>query len=92
MPMYDFLCNKCKTRFEDLIFTDEELPCCPRCGSKDTNRLLSLPSPLKTGAFPFKVGPVNQSFVNRVRQAESGIAPSCTGTCGQCPHSGTGNA
>ncbi|HJA08796.1 MAG TPA: zinc ribbon domain-containing protein [Candidatus Mailhella merdigallinarum] len=57
MPMYDFYCPACRTEFEDLVF-GEETPVCPHCGSSDTERQVSAPSPLKTGAFPFKPGPV----------------------------------
>ena len=57
MPMYDFVCTACGTKFEDLVFGNET-PACPSCGSAATERQMSAPSPLKTGAFPFKPGPV----------------------------------
>ena len=81
MPLYDFECQDCGRRFEDLVFEDdEENPVCPKCGSTNTLRLISEPSPMLKNAPPFKVGPVNQVFLNRIKQAEAGIAPPCGGT------------
>lgn len=73
MPMYDFLCTACGNKFEELVY-DQAPPACPQCGSQATERLMSVPSPLKTGAFPFKPGPV--------RPMGQGM-PSCgAGGCG----------
>ena len=58
MPMYDFLCTACGEKFEELVAGDGASPACPKCGSHATERQMSVPSPLKTGAFPFKPGPV----------------------------------
>ena len=57
MPMYDFLCTACGEKFEELVAGDGASPACPKCGSHATERQMSVPSPLKTGAFPFKPGP-----------------------------------
>ena len=43
MPLYDFVCPACGAQF----------------GHAETQRQMSVPSPLKTGAFPFKPGPVH---------------------------------
>jgi len=61
MPMYDFSCQNCMTVFEELLVKDDgaAVVVCPMCGSAATARMLSAPSPLKTGAFPFKPGPVH---------------------------------
>jgi len=76
MPMYDFVCTACGTKFEDLVFGNET-PACPSCGSAATERQMSAPSPLKTGAFPFKPGPV--------RPMGSGMPASCAaGGCAGC--------
>jgi len=73
MPMYDFYCSSCHTAFEDLVFGAENPPC-PHCGSTETERRVSAPSPLKTGAFPFKPGPVRP-------MPPRNAGPSC-GSCG----------
>ena len=92
MPLYDFECQDCGRRFVDLVFEDdEENPVCPKCGSTNTLRLISEPSPMLKNAPPFKVGPVNQVFLNRIKQAEAGIAPPCGGNCASC-HQGSAPA
>lgn len=42
MPMYDFVCDKCKKEFEKLLLGTETI-ICPHCGSNDTERK-SVPS------------------------------------------------
>ncbi len=64
MPMYDFLCETCHKSFEELASPDE-IPACPECGAAHVIRKISAPSPLKTGAFPYKVGPVRPMAQNR---------------------------
>jgi putative FmdB family regulatory protein len=59
MPIYDFSCQNCATVFEELLVKDEDGAVCPTCGTNGTVRMPSAPSPLKTGAFPFKPGPVH---------------------------------
>lgn len=76
MPMFDFQCPKCNHRFEELVYGDEKAVC-PQCGEKDIERLVSAPSPLKTGAFPFKVGPVH----SRVAMNKNFAKPPCNGAC-----------
>lgn len=80
MPMFDFYCPTCQKTFEELVFDDANAPC-PHCGNTGTERRLSIPSPLKTGAFPYKVGPVHP-LARKMAQAN---APAC-GSCasGQC--------
>lgn len=58
MPLYEFHCPRCRRDFEELAAPDGTPPC-PHCGSEAAERRLSAPSPLKTGAFPFKPGPVH---------------------------------
>ena len=86
MPLYDFECKDCRHTFEELSF-DDEAPCCPKCGSPHTGRLVSAPSPLKTGAFPYKIGPrpawMNDKRLNRT-------AP-CHGGCSSCGNGAGGS-
>ncbi len=76
MPMFDFLCPKCQHQFEELVFGDEKAVC-PNCGEKEIERMVSAPSPLKTGAFPYKVGPVH----SRVSMQSNLTKPPCNGSC-----------
>ncbi len=42
MPLFEFECKKCGTRFEKLIFaSDKDKITCPKCGSEETKKLLS---------------------------------------------------
>lgn len=77
MPLYDFFCPQCQTHYEELIMGDHT-PACPACGHAESERRISAPSPQKSGAFPYKVGPVHP-----VAKKMSG-APACAmaGGCG----------
>ena len=33
MPIYEYVCEDCKTRFEHLVLRSEERVACPSCGS-----------------------------------------------------------
>lgn len=54
MPIYEYECKDCGLKFEMLVRSNEKTPVCPGCSSSNTGRQPSAPSPLKTGAFPFK--------------------------------------
>ncbi|MBQ7608407.1 MAG: zinc ribbon domain-containing protein [Desulfovibrionaceae bacterium] len=69
MPLYDFHCTACDADFEEIVKENADNPLCPSCGSRATERKIAMPAPLKTGAFPFKVGPV--------RPMSMGGGPSC---------------
>ncbi len=45
MPIYEFECERCRCRFEELVSGGAPLPACPECGSAHTRRRLSPPSP-----------------------------------------------
>lgn len=81
MPLYEFVCQGCGATFEEICAATAAAPVCPRCGSGETSRLVSLPSPLKTGAFPFKAGPVHPMASKMAR----GVGNSCGGSCASCP-------
>jgi len=34
MPIYEYVCEDCKTRFEHLVLRSEQRVACPSCGSK----------------------------------------------------------
>lgn len=72
MPMYDFICASCQNVFEELCL-GADMPACPQCGSHEVQRQICAPSPPKTGAFPFKPGPV----MPRVASSR----PPCGGSC-----------
>jgi len=41
MPIYEYECEGCGKRFEELVAADAEPVPCPSCGSARTRRLLS---------------------------------------------------
>jgi putative FmdB family regulatory protein len=41
MPIFDFSCRKCANKFEALV--RKQTPTCPKCGSEDLEKLISLP-------------------------------------------------
>jgi len=45
VPIYEFECEECAIRFEELVDPDDAPPPCPRCGSRRVRRLLSTVSP-----------------------------------------------
>jgi len=45
MPIYDFECDACGERFEELVASETAMLACPSCGSSRTRRLLSSVSP-----------------------------------------------
>lgn len=45
MPIYEFECEQCGERFEELVAAAAAAVACPRCGAGETRRLLSNVSP-----------------------------------------------
>jgi putative FmdB family regulatory protein len=45
MPIYEFECEQCGSRFEELLSSDAPDPPCPECGCERVGRLLSNVSP-----------------------------------------------
>ncbi len=45
MPMYEFDCRKCGTRFEALVPLGTASLNCTACGSPETHRVMSSPGP-----------------------------------------------
>ena len=45
VPIYEFECEQCGVRFEELVAADASAVACAACGSERTRRLLSTVSP-----------------------------------------------
>lgn len=52
MPIYEYVCKQCGHEFEELVFNGEEPVACPRCGAKDTEKLMSACSAKVDGGGP----------------------------------------
>lgn len=44
MPTFDFVCRSCENEFEQWVRKREDSPACPKCGTADVERLLSVPN------------------------------------------------
>ena len=46
MPIYEYTCRDCSSKFDKLVrrMSDDEKPACPQCGSRKTDRALSVVS------------------------------------------------
>ncbi len=42
MPIYEYRCRACDTRFEELVRGSDPAVACPECASADAERLLSV--------------------------------------------------
>lgn len=58
MPLYDFTCDDCGTRFERLVRREAEVADvdCPDCGGRHVSRALSLPAAPVSGPAPTACG------------------------------------
>lgn len=45
MPIYEFECEECGSRFDELVAVEATAPPCPRCGARRSRRLLSTVAP-----------------------------------------------
>lgn len=70
MPIYEFECEKCQERFEDLISSDAEPPACPACGATGAKRLFSPVSP--PGRLPRGAGMRDSQYRRVEREAARG--------------------
>jgi len=66
MPIYEFECEECGGRFEELVAADAAAAC-PSCGSERTRRLLSSVSP--PGRQPRGAGVRSDESRRREREA-----------------------
>ncbi len=67
MPLYEFQCLKCGTRFERIVkFSDPPVKKCPSCGARKVEKLVSSP------AFQFKG--TGWYVTDYARKTESGTA------------------
>lgn len=41
MPVFEYRCKKCDEKFEQLVFSSGETVECPKCGSKENQKLIS---------------------------------------------------
>jgi putative FmdB family regulatory protein len=52
MPIYEYVCMKCESHFEELVRLDDDAPSCPDCSSANVRRQLSVFAAHGTAAQP----------------------------------------
>ncbi len=68
MPIYEFECEQCGRRFEELLASSEDpAPACPSCGAARPRRLVSVISP--PGRQPRGAGVRSDEARRREREA-----------------------
>ena len=70
MPVYEFECEECGRRFEELTSSEMRSVACPDCGAERTRRLLSPVSP--PGRQPRGAGVRSGESRRREREAARG--------------------
>ncbi len=70
VPVYEFECEQCGDRFEELAPSDTQSLACPACGSGRTRRLISPVSP--PGRQPRGAGVRSGESQRREREAARG--------------------
>ena len=77
MPIYEYTCSKCGTRFEHLARSfSESAPPCPECGAENPRKELSVFAAVEGGSSPVPAS---------CPTCDTGTCP--TGVCstGTCP-------
>jgi len=70
VPLYEFECDACGERFEELVRAATVGPGCPHCGARETRRLLSPLAP--PGRQPRGAGVKADESRRREREAARG--------------------
>ncbi|QGY40038.1 zinc ribbon domain-containing protein [Pseudodesulfovibrio cashew] len=81
MPIFEYQCNDCGNEFEELVFDRDECPPCPKCGSKETGKLMSAVRS-RVGGGPAASGGESESAP--APAASSGCAGCSGGNCSSC--------
>lgn len=81
MPLYEFHCLNCDTEFEELVFSQTELPPCPNCSSHKTEKLISRPCRNRhSGSSNIDIPSMGS------QPSSSGCAGCSGGSCATCGH------
>lgn len=83
MPLYEFHCLNCDTQFEELVFSQTELPPCPNCSSLKTEKLISRPCRSKHADGSNIDIP---SMSSQAGSGSSACAGCSGGSCATCGH------
>ena len=76
MPIYEYECCKCCERFEKLVFRSDEAVICPKCESREVQKVLSV--------FGFKSGGNKGAASSRMGSGGSYCASCHSTNCSSC--------
>lgn len=76
MPIFEYECAKCSEKFERLVFRSDEAVTCPKCGSDETQKVMSV--------FGFKSGGSKGAASSRMGSGASSCAGCAGGSCSSC--------
>ena len=74
MPIYEYLCDECDTRFEKIVINKQQEIACPKCASKKASIQLSV--------FAAANGGSNGSSAKSSTSSSGGGGSCCGGGCG----------
>lgn len=77
MPIYEYICKKCETKFEALVSRDSQVENCPHCGAKELKKCLS--------TFAAKVEKSPASTCANAENCPAAASHACNCACG-CAH------
>lgn len=86
MPIYEYTCKDCGKEFEELVFSRDECPPCPSCGSEQTAKLISRCSHKSVGVMSGApaAGGSGQDSSPSFSNAGSACAGCSGGNCASC--------
>lgn len=76
MPIYEYICDDCKTSFEKIVFNKQQEISCPKCASKKATIQLSVFSSAVAG------GSAKSSSSSGSSGSMGGGGSCCGGGCG----------
>lgn len=74
MPIYEYFCEECETRFEKIVMNKQQEIACPKCASKRASIQLSV--------FATANGSSNGSSAKTSTSFSGGGGSCCGGGCG----------
>lgn len=83
MPIFEYVCKKCKNQFEELVFSQDEQAVCPSCGSTKTEKLISC-CRSKMGGGPDMDASIGQASSAPSAPSGGGCAGCSGGSCSSC--------
>ncbi len=74
MPIYEYICDDCETRFEKIVINKQQEISCPKCAGKENTIQLSV--------FATSNGSANGASAKSSMSSSGGGGSCCGGGCG----------